>query len=407
MNPPLQNGETRNTGEACLATALRGAADRFYTVPGYPMTSLGETCGAVCTVNEKVALEYALGDAVSGRRACVILKNVGLNACMDPLMNAAVQGLSGGLVIVVGDDVGVKGSQNAQDSRCLGRVAEIPVFSPAADDLATVAEAAFQASERFSRIALVRVTPAVLAAETYGIPPARDQQKGTIADSSLTMRGRAESAEIRRREMVRWAQEETRPALVYPPHEGPVPSCSTVSPPSGESGGTWAPETMQSRGFARTFCRGCPYIPLLRVMQELELHPVLDIGCGLLAKNPPWKVGTAGYGLGSAPAVAATSTGVALMGDYALMHSGLSALADIREKGLPVLVVILENGVLGMTGKQAAPDILPYLSWAAPVVVNATDVAAIRTALVPKDRLKCVIIRGTCPEEKDHETVEC
>jgi indolepyruvate ferredoxin oxidoreductase, alpha subunit len=365
------------------------------------VTTLGESCGAVCTVNEKVALEYALGDAVSGRRACVILKNVGLNACMDPLMNAAVQGLSGGLVIVVGDDTEVKGSQNAQDSRCIGRVAEIPVFAPAADELATVVETAFRASEQFSRIALVRVTPAVLTAETNGHPPARNQRAGTIADASLTMRGRSEAAENRRREMVRWAQENTIPALVFPPHQGSVPSCSTVSPPAG------APETMQSRGSARTFCRGCPYIPLLEVMREKNLHPILDIGCGLLSKNPPWEIGTAGYGLGSAPAVAATSTGVALMGDYALMHSGLSALADIHEKGLPVLVVIVENGVLGMTGKQAAPDILPYISWATPVLVDAADREAIRAALVPEDRLKCIIIRGRCPEGEYHETVEC
>ncbi len=405
------------TGEACLSAALRRAADRFYTVPGYPVTTLGEACGAVCTANEKVALEYALGDAISGHRACVILKNVGLNACMDPLMNAAVQGISAGLVIVVGDDTEVKGSQNAQDSRCIGPLAESPLFAPAAGDLGTVAEAAFQASEQFSRIALVRVTAAVLAAPASGTPPARTSRKGTIADPSLTMRGRTEMAELRRREMVRWAQTNTIPALIYPPHVGPVPSCSTVSPPGWETeengreqeenGTTWAPETMQSRGFARTFCRECPYIPLLAVMQEKGLNPVLDIGCGLLAKNPPWEVGIAGYGLGSAPAVAATSTGVALMGDYALMHSGLSALADIHEKGLSVLVVIVENGVLGMTGKQTAPDILPYIGWASPVVVNAADIEAIRNALVPEDRLKCVIIRGKCPEGEDHETVEC
>ncbi len=365
------------------------------------MTSLGEACGAICTVNEKVALEYALGDAVSGRRACVIVKNVGLNACMDPLMNAAVQGLSAGLVVVVGDDTEVAGSQNAQDSRCIGRVAEVPVFAPAADELASVAEAAFQVSEQFSRIALVRVTPPILGARTVGTPPARVNRTGKQADSSLTMRGRAEAAEIQKREMVKWAQKHPVPALIYPPHQGSVPSCSTVIPPVG------APETMKSRGFARTFCRGCPYIPLLQVMREKKLHPVLDIGCGLLAKNPPWEVGSVGYGLGSAPAVAATSTGVALMGDYALMHSGLSALADIREKRLSVLVIIVENSVLGMTGKQVAPDILPYITWAAPIVVNAADTEAIRAALVREDTLKCVIIRGRCPGGEKHETVEC
>lgn len=411
MTPILQHA---NTGEACLAAALQTAADRFYTVPGYPVTTLGEACGAIHTTNEKIALEYALGDAASGRRACLILKNVGLNACMDPLMNVAVQGLSAGVVIVVGDDTEVRGSQNAQDSRCVGPLAESPLFAPEAEDLTEVAENAFRASERFSRIAMVRVTPAVLTAAASGTPPGRKPHTGTIADPSLTMRGRTEMAEIRRREMVQWAQEKRVPSLVYPPHEGEVPSCSTVSPPAGERGDgeteegfAWAPETMQSRGFARTFCRGCPYLPVLKVMQEKELHPILDIGCGLLAKNPPWEVGLTGYGLGSAPAVAATSTGVALMGDYALMHSGLSALADIREKGLALLVVIVENSVLGMTGKQAAPDILPYISWASPVIVKAADTEAIRTALVPEDRLKCVIIRGTCPEGEDHETVEC
>jgi TPP-dependent indolepyruvate ferredoxin oxidoreductase alpha subunit len=95
------------------------------------------------------------------------------------------------------------------------------------------------------------------------------------------------------------------------------------------------------------------------------------------------------------------------MGDYALMHSGLSALADIREKGLSVLVIIVENGVMGMTGKQTAPDILPYINWAAPIVVNATDSEAIRAALVREDKLKCVIIRGQCPGGQEHETVEC
>ncbi|WP_245618586.1 indolepyruvate ferredoxin oxidoreductase [Methanogenium cariaci] len=318
MNPPDRPGET---GEACLATALRTAADRFYTVPGYPMTTLGESCGgAVCTVNEKVALEYALGgDAVSGRRACVILKNVGLNACMDPLMNAAVQGLSGGLVIVVGDDTEVKGSQNAQDSRCIGRVAEIPVFAPAADELATVVETAFRASEQFSRIALVRVTPpAVLTAETNGHPPARNQRAGTIADASLTMRGgRSEAAENRRREMVRWAQENTIPhsffrrirqrALLFNrltpgrcagndavtrlgPHLLPG-GLSVYPPPGGHAGEEPAPD------------------PGHRLWPSLQKPAMGNWHCRIWA--------------GISPAVAATSTGgVALMGDYALMHSG-------------------------------------------------------------------------------------
>ena len=55
-------------------------------------------------MNEKTALEYALGDSLSGRRAAVIIKNVGLNACADPLLQATAQGLICGVVIVAGDD---------------------------------------------------------------------------------------------------------------------------------------------------------------------------------------------------------------------------------------------------------------------------------------------------------------
>ena len=60
---------------------------------------------ALLTTNEKVALEHALGDSLAGRRAAVIVKHVGLNACADPLVHATAQGLRAGVVVVVGDDV--------------------------------------------------------------------------------------------------------------------------------------------------------------------------------------------------------------------------------------------------------------------------------------------------------------
>ena len=81
-------------------------------------------------INEKTALEYALGDSLAGRRAAVIIKNVGVNACADPLVQATVQGIRGGVLLVVGDDPAAKGSQTAQDSRYYGELAEIPVIEP-------------------------------------------------------------------------------------------------------------------------------------------------------------------------------------------------------------------------------------------------------------------------------------
>ncbi|MCK9308460.1 MAG: thiamine pyrophosphate-dependent enzyme, partial [Methanoculleus sp.] len=66
--------------------------------------------------------------------------------------------------------------------------------------------------------------------------------------------------------------------------------------------------------------------------------------------NPPYRIGIATYGLGSSVAVAATGPGVALTGDYALLHSGLNALIDVYERKLPLLCIVLANTRMGMTG---------------------------------------------------------
>ena len=75
------------------------------------------------------------GDSLMGRRAAVIIKNVGVNACADPLLQATTQGLIGGVVLVAGDDPEAKGSQTAQDSRYYGELAELPVIEPDASML--------------------------------------------------------------------------------------------------------------------------------------------------------------------------------------------------------------------------------------------------------------------------------
>jgi indolepyruvate ferredoxin oxidoreductase alpha subunit len=64
-------------GEEALVEALRQCSEARYAVPGYPVTTLASRLDAEVTINEKVALEYALGDSLCGRRAVVLLKNVG------------------------------------------------------------------------------------------------------------------------------------------------------------------------------------------------------------------------------------------------------------------------------------------------------------------------------------------
>ncbi len=411
-------------GTEALALAILRSADRCYAVPGYPVSDLAASAGAAITVNEKVALEYALGDSLSGRRAAVIVKHVGLNACADPLVHATAQGLRSGVVVVVGDDVRAAASDVVQDSRYYGEVARVPVLEPDPETLGPAVEAAFEASETFSRVALVRVTPGLLDADVPDPSPIRSDREGNLAEPGLTMAGRAAAADRRTAAMFAWSQSSPlnrfddgtfRAVTVYPPPASPDVLASVretgrpflrehrlLSPPepAGE------PERFSSRGYCRTFCRDCPFHPTLAILSERAMRAVCDAGCAILAMNPPYRVGLATYGLGSSVAVAATGTGIALTGDYALLHSGLNALIDVYERKLPLLCIVFANNRMGMTGGHPVPDILRYIAWADPVVCAAEDIAALRRILVPPEGgPRTVVIEGACPEGGRHVTV--
>jgi TPP-dependent indolepyruvate ferredoxin oxidoreductase alpha subunit len=419
-------------GTDALAEALRIAADRYYGVPGYPVTALAERMAAELTVNEKVALEYALGDSLSGRRAAVILKNVGLNACADPLVNATTQGLRGGVVIVVGDDLSVTASQNAQDSRYYGEVAEVPVLEPSGDTIGAAVEEAFLASERFSRMAILRVTAGLLEGEAPAPACSGERGEGHLAPPDLTMRGRAAAAAQRTAEMFAWARGHplnritgdtvsvgamegaSRAVVVYPPPA--IPPSAVIReagrPFLSEHRDLRPPrppakvERMADRGHSRTFCPHCPFKPVMEILARKHLRVICDMGCAILAMNPPYRVGVAAYGLGSSVAVAARSTGIALIGDYALLHSGVNALIDVYEKGLPLLCIVLKNNRLGMVGDTPAFDPVPYLAWASPVIADARD-PRLDALIGEVDRPRTLVVEGTCPEGESYETVAC
>jgi indolepyruvate ferredoxin oxidoreductase alpha subunit len=106
---------------------------------GYPGTPSSEILENVAqykeiysewSVNEKVAMDAAIGAAYAGKRAMVAMKSVGMNVAADSFFYAAYTGVRGGLVIVVADDPGMFSSQNEQDNRQYGRFAKMPVLEP-------------------------------------------------------------------------------------------------------------------------------------------------------------------------------------------------------------------------------------------------------------------------------------
>ncbi|HEY5791479.1 MAG TPA: thiamine pyrophosphate-dependent enzyme [Gammaproteobacteria bacterium] len=136
--------------------------------PGTPSTEILEQLGrfpglhAEWSVNEKVALEVAIGASLTGARGFAAMKQVGLNVAADPLMSQTLAGVIGGLVIAVADDIGISSSQNEQDSRYWGRFGHLPVFEPAdAQEALAMVREAFALSEQFETPVLLRLTTRV------------------------------------------------------------------------------------------------------------------------------------------------------------------------------------------------------------------------------------------------------
>ena len=133
--------------------------------PGTPSTEISENIVkydgvyAEWSPNEKVAMEVAIGASMSGVRALASMKMVGVNVASDPLYTVSYIGVNGGLVLVAADDPGLYSSQNEQDSRCVARVAQVPVLEPSdSQEAKDFTKLAFESSEKYDTPIMIRTT---------------------------------------------------------------------------------------------------------------------------------------------------------------------------------------------------------------------------------------------------------
>ena len=136
--------------------------------PGTPSTEIAEEAAkydeiyAQWSPNEKVAMEVAIGAAISGARAMVCMKHVGLNVAADPLFTVSYTGINAGLVIVVADDPGMHSSQNEQDSRYYAKAAALPMLEPSdSQEAKDFVKLAFEISEQYDTPVILRLTTRV------------------------------------------------------------------------------------------------------------------------------------------------------------------------------------------------------------------------------------------------------
>lgn len=157
--------------EAIARGLIESGCDVITAYPGTPSSEILPAAAAFADelgtktvvewgANEKVALEVALGATFAGKRACAVMKQVGLNVAMDPFMSAAHFQLEGGMLVIVSDDPGCHASQDDQDSRGLALFAKVPCFDPAgAEEAKAMVASAFELSERHKVMTMLR--PAV------------------------------------------------------------------------------------------------------------------------------------------------------------------------------------------------------------------------------------------------------
>jgi indolepyruvate ferredoxin oxidoreductase alpha subunit len=156
--------------DAVVSGIIDSGVKNVTGVPGFPITdlmdSLREKVKHEWSVNEKVALEIALGSSVCGIRSAVITKHVGMNILSDPLVTSATHTIGAGVVIFAGDDPGIGKSQNEQDSRFYGLVAEVPVFDPWTPENAYLSvKEAYILSEKVMTPVIIRLTDRLLKSE--------------------------------------------------------------------------------------------------------------------------------------------------------------------------------------------------------------------------------------------------
>ncbi len=155
-------------GNVAIARGLlEGGVQLIAGYPGTPSSEIIDTLACLedrdyhieWSVNEKVAMEVAVGGSWAGVRSAVTMKHVGLNVAADPFMTLAYAGTKGGLIAIVADDPSCHSSQNEQDTRRYAQFALVPCFDPSTPQEAKdMLPYAFEFSEKFEVPVIFRPT---------------------------------------------------------------------------------------------------------------------------------------------------------------------------------------------------------------------------------------------------------
>ncbi len=112
-------------------------------------------------------------------------------------------------------------------------------------------------------------------------------------------------------------------------------------------------------------CPGCPHRSVFYALHKSGAYVTGDIGCYTLGFMPPLSAMDTcicmGAGIGNATGITKVlkpdeqKKVVAVIGDSTFLHSGMTALLDMVYNNSPSTVILLDNRITAMTGRQENP----------------------------------------------------
>jgi indolepyruvate ferredoxin oxidoreductase alpha subunit len=171
MKTEIKNATMKmmNGNEAVARGAFEAGVKVASGFPGTPSTEVMDYTqqsypDIYCewSTNEKVGLEVAIGASFAGYRSLAIMKTVGLHVAADALGGAAGSQINGGLVLVVGDDVGRIAGDDYNDVRHYGNMFNIPILEPSdSQEAKDLMIKAFEISEEYSTPVILKITSVI------------------------------------------------------------------------------------------------------------------------------------------------------------------------------------------------------------------------------------------------------
>jgi len=198
------------------------------------------------------------------------------------------------------------------------------------------------------------------------------------------------------------------------------------------------PAPVRTYASRQPFGDGCPYTPFFKALQQMVAakqipRPIVvaETGCLVRLSNPPFEMLDVKYSIGSSIGIAAglRRSGIedkilAVTGDSAFFHTGLNGLVNAAHHQADIVVAVMDNGTVALTGFQQPTGggttamgarvrpIHPETVAAALGIetvrtLDAFDAAAIRRTLrtvFSRKGLSFLVVRGRCPHI---ETKKC